>query len=101
MQFTAGLLALALAVTGTAAAPGVSPNPALEPRQFNGLFFIQFFTEPNCQGTMIDSQSFIDLTNNQCTASQARVANYPSWRVRQNDLTRNSKFILFSSNCRC
>jgi hypothetical protein len=93
MQFTAGLLALALAITGTAAAPGVSPNPAIERRQFNGLILIQFFTEPNCQGTMIDSQTFIDLTNTQCTASQTRVANYPSWRLRQNDLIRDSKFI--------
>jgi hypothetical protein len=97
MQFTTGLLTLALAAAGVAAAPG-----ALQERQDTvGLFFIQYFTEANCQGTMIDSNTWVDVneSSNTCQAAPARVANYPSFRVRNTDGMTRPIFLLESSDC--
>ncbi|KAI9167998.1 hypothetical protein HJFPF1_04142 [Paramyrothecium foliicola] len=90
MKFS-GLLSLAAAIVGATAAP------ALEERQEPfGIFLIQFFNQPNCQGSLQDSQVFTQYRNaGVCQAAEARVNSYPSWRVRQvTDIT--SPVTLFS-----
>ncbi|KAI9150094.1 hypothetical protein HJFPF1_09849 [Paramyrothecium foliicola] len=50
MHSKLSLLSFAFAINGAIAAP----NAPLTERQNEGYFMIQYFTEPNCQGTMID-----------------------------------------------
>lgn len=89
MHSTFTLLALALATVGTdAAAIGtdVAASIPLETRQI-GYFYIQFFTEPNCQGTLVDPYTFFDAGGDECRVPSPAIP-YPSWRVRVNGSQR-------------
>jgi hypothetical protein len=77
MKFS-GLLSLAGAVVSVTAAP------ALEERQDPfGILLIQFFDQPNCQGSLKDSQTFTQFNNaGVCQEANTWVNSYPSFRVR-------------------
>jgi hypothetical protein len=79
---------LSLAVAGAIAAPAIE-----ERQQPVGIFFIQFFAQPDCQGALQDSQAFVQYNNaGVCQAADARNGAYPSWRVRQvTDITSPGK----------
>ncbi|KEY71253.1 hypothetical protein S7711_10567 [Stachybotrys chartarum IBT 7711] len=96
MQFTTGLLALAFAISGTAAAP----SPALGERQYQGFFHIQHYTEPNCEGTLITGQVFTDIASTDGTCLQPNpVTTYPSFRLRTIDGTPRPLQIFSNSDC--
>lgn len=88
MQFTTGLLTLALAAAGVTAAPGVSE------RQAPGFTLFHLYSLPNCQGTLLTGQQFVDQgasSTGVCQAATQQSVTYASWLVRYNELTRPGK----------
>lgn len=83
MKFTTSLLNLALVVAGVIA----NPYAILESRQIDNFFFIQYFSEPNCQGTLLTANGFLDNGSDECLLPIPIVSN-PSWRVTQNGIKR-------------
>ncbi|KAI9162718.1 hypothetical protein HJFPF1_04309 [Paramyrothecium foliicola] len=83
MQFSTGLLALALAISGTSAAP----SAAIEERQggtWQGFYHIQYFSGSDCTGTLLTADLFTDTTTNNNCIAPVNVGNtpYQSWRLR-------------------
>ncbi|KAI9162793.1 hypothetical protein HJFPF1_04385 [Paramyrothecium foliicola] len=98
MYLTAGLLTT-LAVTGASAAP----NAALKTRQTDpiSLVALQYFTEPDCQGNLVDLSIFIDwnVPSDTCRPPDRGALNYPSWRVRYNQIYKPPVNVYSRDDC--
>jgi hypothetical protein len=83
MQFSTGLLALALAAAGVSA----SPNPLLAPRQA-GVVYVRFYPQANCGGDWLEDTVYFDDQTGTCRAETLQLQ-YASWKVERNEATRN------------
>ncbi|KAF2788044.1 hypothetical protein K505DRAFT_379181 [Melanomma pulvis-pyrius CBS 109.77] len=90
MQFTASLLALALAFTGTQAA-------ALEERQAVGVVFAQFFAGTGCEGNFVEDTAFVQDGTGACVPNTITTP-FQSIRVITNTATR-TLHLYSRSNC--
>ncbi|KAI9155093.1 hypothetical protein HJFPF1_07661 [Paramyrothecium foliicola] len=86
MQFSTGLITLALAVAGVSAAPGITERQD----QAWGFTLLHAYELPDCKGQLLTSQQFVhqDQTSQVCYGGTIQGYNYQSWLVRYNELTR-------------
>lgn len=86
MQFTTGLLALALAAAGVSAAP----NPLIQARQA-GVVYVRFYPQANCQGEWLEDTVYFDDQTGTCRRETLTLT-YASWRVERNEAVRTRKY---------
>jgi hypothetical protein len=83
MQFTTGLLSLALAAIGVSAAP----NSAIEARQA-GVVYVRFYPQGGCQGPWLEDTVYFDDASGTCRTETFQGA-YASWRIERNEAIRD------------
>lgn len=88
MQFTTGLVTLALAIAGASAAP----NAAIEERQTPGLVYVKFYGKGGCQGDFIEDTVYFDDGTGVCKIETFQ-GPYLSWAVESNEALRPRKFL--------